>query len=106
MLCEVNSPEEVASILLRTQNAEQTSIAAGFGKLLRRFDADHGQAEVVEVARGGGTRRQSRRAQGGDSTELWDERAHTAIFGEIDAARARSGLLKDKLGAIRAGGAR
>lgn len=103
-LCEVNSPEDVASILMRTQDADQQSIASGFRQLLSRFDAEHPEPAFVEVApeKSG---RVVRSGSGGDRAELWDARPDVAAFAEAEAASARQGSVRGRLDSIRARGA-
>lgn len=94
-LCEVTNPEDVASLLLKVQDAEQASTAAKFGDLLGRFDARHAEsgAGVVEVAAG----RKLRSSAAGDRAELWDAAA-------VVGSGGGGGGLKDRLKALRAGG--
>lgn len=93
-LCELSNPEDVASLLLKVQDAEQASTAAKFGDLLGRFDAKHAESGggVVEVAAG----RKSRSNASGDRAELWD--ANAVVGG--------GGSLRDRLKSLRTGGAR
>lgn len=95
-LCEMTDAEDVASLLLKVQDAEQASTAAKFGDLLGRFDARHAEsgAGVVEVTAAG---RKSRSNAAGDRTELWD--ATTVVGGG-----GGGGTLRDRLKSLRAGG--
>jgi flagellar biogenesis protein FliO len=71
-LCELTGPEEVASILLKVQEAEGDSTHARFRSLMDRFekgDAGGGDDGVVEV----GLRTRTA-GEGGDAAELWDDR--------------------------------
>lgn len=58
-LCEIGSPEEVASILLKTQDAEDQSMNARFRAMLSEADSKHDG--VVDLTRGG------KRAQGAET---------------------------------------
>lgn len=70
-LCEVTDPEEVASILVKTRDAEGESMAHRFRSMLTRFDGEIADADpdsprgrrVVGAVGGAG---------GGDRAELWD----------------------------------
>jgi flagellar biogenesis protein FliO len=102
-LCEMSDAEDVASILLKVQDAEQASTAAKFGELLGRFDARHAEAGggVVEVGAGG---RKTRAGAGGDRAELWD--AASLVPGAASGGGGGGGgdgALRERLKAIRSG---
>lgn len=127
-LCEVTDPEEVASLLVQTRDAEGESISERFRSMLGRFDRETEAAE--RGASGGAGRdggsggglgvrgRRRIRSEGGDLAELWDDRAATQAevhgsdaLGSAIARRAEGlGSLRRRLEGLRqmddAGGGR
>ena len=71
-LTEVNDPEDVASILLKVQEAEGDTTADRFRSVLERFDARHSPDGdgVEDVAAGD---RNIHVTPDGDRAELWDD---------------------------------
>lgn len=100
-LCEISQPEEVASIVMRAQEAEQRTISAGFRKILNRFDGQHADVEVVDVRRCGRSARSATAPT--DVAELLDERTHASVFGGPDSVKSGEGCLRRRLEALRAG---
>lgn len=109
-LCEITRPEDVASILVRTQDDEQRTIAAGFKELLTRFDRDAGASdgvELVDVRKGvfGRERKAVVLPVAPDIAELLDERADAAVFAEPDSRRTGASRLRERLAAMRSAAA-
>lgn len=104
-LCEITEPEDVASLLLRTRDEEQETLAAGFGRLLKRFDAEHTEDRGDEPEETFG--RSIQRGGGGDRAELLDERAVAPMFTEIEQLPrvGRGARLTGELRRLRGGGA-
>lgn len=65
-LCEVTDPDEVASILVKTRDADGDSMAEKFRSMLTRFDRS--MPEPAEE-----TARARRESPAGDRVELWPE---------------------------------
>jgi flagellar biogenesis protein FliO len=91
-LCEVTDPDEVASILVKSRDAEGESLAARFRMLLSRADRDVEDALVgVEpMARGVGHGR--REIGTDDRAELWDD---------AEVGRDAVGSLRERLSRLR-----
>lgn len=93
-LCEITEPEEVASILIKSQDASGESMGERFRGLLTRFDARHEDAvepDVVDL-------RKVRVSAAGDRAELWDETR------EVDSPRGFPSALvvrEDAVGSLR-----
>lgn len=106
-LCEMDSPEDVASILLKTRDADQESLAAKFRHMLGRFDQDAGGdapavVDLTRTPRSAG--RKLLRGAAGDVIELWDEQS-SGPDSEGATAGARSGLgLRGRLASLRTAG--
>jgi len=81
LLCEVTEPQDVASILVRAQESEQSSLASRFRGLLKTHEHAHVEFGVEsEQAAGIGTaqHREIQTSDEGDRVELWPD-APTAI---------------------------
>lgn len=75
-LAEISDPEEVASILIKSQDSEGTTNSAKFQALLGRFDSGHrNEAEHTPL-----TLRDVRIDDPADRTESWDGRAAAQTF--------------------------
>jgi len=74
-LCELSSPEDVASILLKAQDAADASSAARFQTMLREFDDRHGPREPDFETPASVNLRTARSTPAGDRAELWNDRA-------------------------------
>lgn len=81
-LCEITTPEEVASILLKTQDAEDQSMNAKFRAMLSEADSKHDG--VVDLTRGG------KRATGPEANWL-EETFETPAKQKPGAGRAVKG---------------
>lgn len=108
-LCEIADPEEVASIVVKANEAEGRSIGTRFREALRTFERAHDG--VVEQSRPSLFGRLVSRGSGGDTTELLDAQA---LAGDVDPLRFADfdqqgssvvGSLRSRLSALRAGGA-
>lgn len=66
-LSEITDPEEVASILVKTRDAEGDSMAERFRSMLGRYDRDM-ETAVTGAASG----RRVQTGESGDSAEVWD----------------------------------
>lgn len=88
-LCEVTDSEEVASILLKTQDESGASQAKRFTGLLSAFER---QSPDPSEEEDGITLRSVRHGPGGDRAELWDERAVVHQFPTVTALPEREGL--------------
>lgn len=69
-LCEITDPEEVASILVRTRDAESESMSERFRTMLTAFDRS-----MADAQGDGEPGRRVSGAPGGDRVELWDDRS-------------------------------
>jgi hypothetical protein len=104
-LCEVTDPEEVASILVKTRDADGDSMAERFRSLLTRFDGDMSRADA------GGESTPSRRVVGssaGDRAELWDERTGAIPVVDLTARPGPGGsmsMLRKRLASLGGRGA-
>jgi len=67
-LCEITDPEEVASILVKSRDADGDSMTERFRTMLTRFD--RGMDDGIEPEQSG---RSIRVGGGGDRAELWEE---------------------------------
>lgn len=99
-LCEITDPEEVASILVKTRDAEGESTAERFRSLLSRFDRGM-DAAAAEPGRRVAT------GPGGDRAELWDSSRSDIPVVDLTCGAARSGgaigSLRRRLDALRGG---
>lgn len=108
-LCEIADPEEVASIVVKANEAEGRSIGSRFREALKTFERAHDG--VVEQPRPSLWGRLVSRGSGGDTTELLDAQALAADadplrFADFDQRGANVvGSLRSRLSALRAGGA-
>lgn len=87
-LADVSDAEDVASILLRVQDAEGEATAAKFRSLLERFDREQ-DVEVEDVrgaARGSRLRGTRGAGESGDKVELWDDAPSGLRLADIEAA--------------------
>ncbi len=107
-LCEVTDPDEVASILVKAQDAEGESISAKFTSLLRQFDGDE------EEAAGNAETRARRVVQSvdGDRAKLLAETVGAVVGAGTKAVSATprrapdaAVSLRARLGAMRAASA-
>lgn len=109
-LCEITDPEEVASILIKTNEAEGRSIGASFRQALAGFERQHDG--VIEEPRPSLLGRLIRRGSDGDRAELLDPHSINKAgdplrLQEFDHANGDSvGSLRSRLTALRGGGAR
>jgi hypothetical protein len=105
-LCEITDPEEVASILIKSRDAESDSMAERFRSMLGAVDRHFRTPEEPPDQ----DMRRLFAAPSGDRTELWDENAITPAEGaefpvkqpgppEHDAV----GSLRRRLAALRSG---
>jgi flagellar biogenesis protein FliO len=108
-LCEISDPDEVASILIKANEAEGRSIGATFRQALAGFERQHDG--VIEEPRPSLLGRLIRRGSGGDRAELIDEHA---LAGGNDPLRLKDfergdvdpvGSLRSRLSVLRGGGA-
>ena len=99
-LCEIAEPEEVASLLLKTQGDEQRKQAERFGGVLRKHAEVEPQAVPKRPAAAAGmsSRRVVERSDAGDRVELLGAGPSAHLTGE-DAARQ----LRERLARLRAG---
>lgn len=75
-LAEIADPEDVASILLKAQDADGASNSARFQSLLGRFDSAHlADTEPTTLSL-----RETRATTDGDHTEMWDTSEAAATF--------------------------
>lgn len=110
-LSEITDPEEVASIIVKANEAEGRSIGTRFRDALRAFERSHDG--MVEPPRPSMWGRLVRRGSGGDSAELLDAGAlasdNTDPLRLADFDRATGGdvvgSLRSRLSALRSGGA-
>jgi flagellar biogenesis protein FliO len=109
-LCEITDPEEVASILIKTNEAEGRSIGATFRQALAGFERQHDG--VIEEPRPSLLGRLVRRGSGGDRAELLDvqslgNQGDPLKLQDFDRVPADSvGSLRSRLAALRGGGTR
>lgn len=68
-LCEITDPEEVASILVKSRDADGDSMSERFRSMLARFDRGMEDGEESGPERSG---RSVRVGPGGDRAEMWD----------------------------------
>ena len=108
-LCEITDPEDVASIMIKANEADGRSIGATFRQALAGFERQHDG--VIEARSTGLLGRFIRRGSGGDRAELLDE---SALGGEGDPLRLQAferraadpvGSLRSRLSELRGGGA-
>lgn len=108
-LCEIADPEEVASIIVKANEAEGRSIGSRFREALRTFERAHDGVE--EPARPSVWGRLVSRGSGGDTAELLDDQAlvdqgDPLRFADFDQQGGSVvGSLRSRLTALRAGGA-
>lgn len=108
-LCEIADPEEVASIVVKANEAEGRSIGSRFREALRTFERAHDG--VVEQPRPSLFGRLISRGSGGDTTELLDAQAladqgDPLRFADFDQQGSSVvGSLRSRLTALRTGGA-
>lgn len=95
-LCEITEPDDVASLLLKTQGDEQRKQAERFGGMLRK----HAEVDPQPIAQhtAAPSRRVVEHTQGGDRVELLGAGPSAHMTGE-DAARQ----LRERLARLRAG---
>lgn len=82
VLAQFDDPEDVASILLKAQDAEGASSAERFRQLLSKFDTTHddGVYEAQPLA----TNRRASNSPDGDRVELWDDQPDALRLVETD----------------------
>jgi hypothetical protein len=102
-LCEITDPEEVASILVKSRDADGDSMAEKFRSILGRFD------RTMEPPADDQGRRISA-TPAGDRVELWDERNPIPVVDltkQPGPPETAAGSLRRRLASIRppAGGA-
>jgi hypothetical protein len=103
-LCEVTDPEEIASILVKSRDAEGESAAEKFRTLLSKFD----KGMTPDAVDHGSGRRRASSGQGGDWAELWDESRGAIPVVDLTIGGPGGGAigaLRRRLGALRGGGA-
>jgi len=107
-LCEISDPDDVASIMIKANEAEGRSIGTTFRQALAGFERQHDG--VIEEPRPSLFGRIIRRGTGGDRTELLDE---SSLDSEQDPLHLRDferhtadpvGSLRSRLTALRGGG--
>lgn len=108
-LCEITDPDDVASILIKANEAEGRSIGETFRQALAGFERQHDG--VIEAPRPSLFGRLIRRSAGGDRAELLDPQALTAEdplrLQDFDRPAGDAvGSLRSRLSALRGGGAR
>lgn len=109
-LCEITDPEEVASILIKANEAEGRSIGATFRQALAGFERQHDG--VIEAPRPTLLGRLIRRGSGGDRAELLDPQGLPAAedplrLQDFDRPSGDAvGSLRSRLSALRGGGVR
>ncbi len=78
LLCEIDSAEDVASILMKVQSAGQAGETTRFADALNRFDSRLGESSgVIEVGRS------VRSGRGGDRVELLDVGQAPGVLGSL-----------------------
>lgn len=110
-LCEVTDPEEVASLLVQTRDADGESISERFRSMLGRFDRE---SEAAERGGGGGAvgggggesgvwGRRRVRGEAGDLAELWDDRGASPAGGHGESGGLGSAIAQraEGLGSLR-----
>lgn len=110
-LTEITDPEEVASIIVKANEAEGRSIGTRFRDALRALERSHDG--VIEPARPSLWGRLVSRGSGGDSAELLDpgalvnDREDPLRLADFDRAANGDvvGSLRSRLSALRSGGA-
>jgi len=108
LLCEISDPEEVASIIIKANEADGRSIGATFRQALSGFERQHDG--VIEEPRPSLLGRLVRRGSGGDRSELLDGRVTVRDADPLrlrDFERQRTdvvGSLRSRATALRAGG--
>lgn len=82
VLAQFDDPEDVASILLKAQDAEGASTAEKFRELLSKFDTQHddGVQEVQPLA----THRRATNSAEGDRVELWEEHPDALRLADVE----------------------
>ncbi len=108
-LCEITDPDDVASIMIKVNEAEGRSIGATFRQALAGFERQHDS--VIEEPRPGLLGRLIRRNASGDRAELLDERS---VITADDPLRLRDferrsdavGSLRSSVSRLRSGGGR
>lgn len=93
-LCEVTDPDEVASILVKTRDADGDSMAEKFRSMLTRFDRS--MPEVAEE-----TSRGRRETPAGDRVELWSEARAEATPAEPAEGGGAVTSLRRRLASVR-----
>jgi hypothetical protein len=110
-LSEIADPEEVASIVVKANEAEGRSIGTRFREVLRSFERSHDG--VIEPERPSLWGRLISRGSGGDSAELLDagalanDNADPLRLADFDRPTGGDvvGSLRSRLSALRSGGA-
>lgn len=104
-LCEVTDAEDVASILVKTRDAEGDSLASRFRSLLTRFDGDMAGAGAEPGADHG---RRIVSGGGGDRAELWDAARGQIPVVDVSVGRPNAGAasrLRARIASLGGGGA-
>jgi len=100
-LCELDRPEDVASVLLKVRDLEGDSIAQSFARTLR--EADESQDQYLEEADFGTeqprVRMPSRRRQ--PVQVVTNDAGDRAEFGTMTESEAAAGVLRKRLAAMR-----
>lgn len=95
-LCQIDEPEDVASILVKISEFEGKGAAGAFDDLLRAAErsGDPWQSAVTPG-------RESHRAPDGDRAELWSDQGHTLVDATAGSAAAPVRGLRERLSALR-----
>ncbi len=90
-LCEINTPSEVASILLKARDNESESIDRRFRGLMDRFSTESRTLDDDEPQIG----RETRANPDGDRSELWDDQATVPAQPPVVPFRKAAGVQRD-----------
>lgn len=102
-LCELTNPEEVASILVKTRDADGESLASRFRSLLTRFDRDMGGEDSEQGPDHG---RRIVTVGGVDRAELWDASRGQIPVVDVSVGHPNSGAvsrLRDRIASLGGG---
>ncbi len=102
-LCEITDPDDVASILTKSRDAEGESLAAKFQSLLGRYGGDGAAEEMDEEDADPPELRTVKLGPEGDRAELWDDRP-MRLVAEPDAVSEIRRRLEAMRGGAGAGG--